>query len=261
MDYLVLESVYGDRNHEDKMESVNRFKSIIMKAIKDNGVILVPAFSIERTQELLFYIHDMVLRGEMPKIPIYLDSPLAIKITSIYRKYFKYLNTKSKDFILNGEDIFNFPNLYQTLNKEESKAIANIHGCKMIIAGSGMSTGGRIIHHEKSYLGLKTTNLILVGYQSIGSLGRLLQEGIKNIKIQNQDIIVRAHIESIGGFSAHKDSKHLVQYVKDNSNNLKKVFVVLGEPKSEIFLAQRIREYVGVEALTQKENEIIEIEV
>ncbi|MDI9354730.1 MAG: MBL fold metallo-hydrolase RNA specificity domain-containing protein [Cyanobium sp. MAG06] len=159
--------------------------------------------------------------------------------------------------------MFRFPNLYQTLTREESKTINTVKGCKIIIAGSGMSSGGRIVHHEKHYLGIKSTNLILVGYQAIGSLGRLLQDGVKNIKIQNEDIIVRADIDNIGGFSAHKDSDNLIKFVEENSRfenkELKKVFVVLGEPKSALFLSQRIQEIVGVETYIPEENEEVEI--
>ena len=259
VDYLILESVYGNRNHESKNESVMRFKNIIKKSIKNQGTILIPAFSIERTQELLFYLNDMIEHNDIPHIPVYLDSPLAIKITDIYKKYRKYLNKSANAIIDGGDDIFRFPNLYQTLTKEESKTINTVEGAKIIIAGSGMSSGGRIVHHEKHYLGYKNTDLILVGYQAVGSLGRLLQDGVKNIKIQNEDITVRANIENIGGFSAHKDSDHLLEFVINNSKDIKKIFVVLGEPKSAMFLSQRIQENTNIETYIPSEDEVVEI--
>ncbi len=257
--YLVMESVYGDRNHESREERKQILEDIIEDTILAGGALLVPAFSLERTQILLFEINDLVENGRIPKVPIFLDSPLAIKVTKIYKNSSKYFNTNATDIIKSGDDVFNFPNLKFTMTTEESKQIANIPNPKIIIAGSGMSNGGRIIHHEKRHLSDPKSTLLLIGYQAVGTPGRLLSEGVKNIKILGQDIQVNARIAKIRGYSAHKDSDRLLDFVGDSSETLEQVFVTMGEIKSSTFLAQRIRDYLGLNAVVPKSKESIKI--
>lgn len=160
-----------------------------------------------------------------------------------------------------NDKIFHFPQLHETLGTEESKAIFKANPKKIIIAGSGMSTGGRIIHHEKNYLSDPNSTLLLVGYQQVGSLGRMLQEGAKEVKIMGEEIPVRAKIVNIHGYSAHKDSDHLLQFVDDTKDTLQKVFVAMGEPKSAMFLVQRLRDYLGINAKYPEVGETEEIEL
>lgn len=244
IDYLVMESVYGDRNHEDYSERVQLLKNAILNTIKDKGVLMIPSFSIERTQELIYYFNEMVEHGEIPAVPVYLDSPLGINITAVYKKYETWFNENAEHAILNGENVFSFKGLIKTPTTEESKAINNVPAPKIIIAGSGMSNGGRITHHESRYLPDANNRLLLVGYQAVGTMGRLLQEGVKEVTIHGERIPVRAKVLQIHGFSAHKDSDHLLGFAEKVANpRLKKVFVVLGEPKSAMYLAQRIHEF------------------
>ena len=261
--YLVIESVYGDRNHEDKDDRVAILRSVIEENSKKGGVLMIPAFSIERTQDLLFEINDMVEHEDLAPLPIFLDSPLAIKITDIYKKYKSYLNTDAKAHEKEGDDVFDFPLLRFTLKHEESEVIREIENPKIIIAGSGMSNGGRIVRHEKEFLPDKNNTLLLVGYQSVGTRGRLLQDKVKVINIDNEDIPVNAEIVQIHGFSAHKDSDNLLDFVADvgEDEKLKKVFVVLGEPKSELFLVQKIRDYLDIDdTVTPNDREEVELE-
>jgi len=248
-DYLVMESVYGDRNHEDAEEKRERLCQIIKQAIERNGTLLIPSFSLEKTQVLLNEINFLIEGGKLPKVPVYLDSPLAIKITEIYKQMSHDFNEKAKASIASGDDIFNFPRLKFTAEHRESEAIAKMPAPKIIIAGAGMSTGGRIIHHEKKYLPDPKNTILFVGYQSAGSLGRMIQEGEKKVEIEGQQIEVRAEVETISGYSSHKDSDHLIEFVADTAESLKKVFVVMGEPKASLFLAQRLRDYIGVNAV------------
>lgn len=262
IDYLVMESVYGDRNHEDEQYRVIKLKEIILKTIKRGGTLMIPAFSIERTQEILYHINNFVEKGELPKCPVYLDSPLGINVTKVYQKYHsKYMNTSVNSIINSGDDIFNFKGLVITADKEESLRINEDHGAKIIIAGSGMSNGGRIIHHEARYLSNPKAMLLLVGYQAVGTLGRKLQEGAKKVFIQGQQVNVNCEIDMIGGFSAHKDSDHLVEFVESSSDTLKKVFVVLGEPKSSMFLGQRITEHYNIPVTLPDLGETVELEM
>jgi metallo-beta-lactamase family protein len=245
---LVMESVYGDRNHERRSERKEMLEDIVEDAFRRGGVLMIPAFSLERTQELLFELNDLIEHGRVPRVPVYLDSPLAIKVTAVYKKYESYFNDVTRGIIKKGDDIFNFPGIESTPTTENSKAIRTKPNPKIVIAGSGMSNGGRIIHHEKNYLGDPKSTLLIIGYQAPGSLGRRLQDGDREVTILGERITVRAEIRTIHGYSAHKDSENLLQFVASAADTLQDVFVVLGEPKSRLFLVQRIRDHLGINA-------------
>ncbi len=258
LDYLVCESVYGDRNHEDYNERVDLFKEAVMSTIKRNGVLMIPTFSIERAQELMYYLDQMEKAGEIPKMPIFLDSPLAINITKVYKKYENLFNFEAQSIIKSGDDIFNFPGLVSTVSPDDSKQILHTPNPKIILAGSGMSNGGRILHHEKNYLPFHENTLLLVGYQAVGTLGRLLQEGEKKVFIKGEEVKVEARILQIHGFSAHKDSDHLLEWVGKvvEKGKLKKIYYVLGEPKSSMYIAQRVREHFDVSVSVPEKGEV-----
>lgn len=260
-DYMVMESVYGDRNHEDVGERRTKLKTIIRDTMRAGGTLMVPAFSIERTQELIFEIENMMEAGEIPEVPVYLDSPLAIGVTTIYKRYKDYLNHNVNYINKNGDGVFKFTHLHFTKATEESKAINNAPNRKIVIAGSGMSNGGRILHHEKRYLPDPKSTLLLAGYQAAGSLGRILQDGAKTVNIMGATIPVNAKIENIRGYSAHKDSDNLLEFVAHSADTLKKVFVTMGEPKSSLFLTQRIRDYLGVDAIAPSVGAEYELEI
>jgi len=247
--YLVIESVYGDRNHESKEMRSEKFKKAILENFHKGGVLLIPAFSIERSQVLLSELNTMVEHRFIPNMPVYFDSPLAIAVTEIYKRSKNFKPEVLKE--MERDDIFQFPNLKTTRTRSDSDLIDEGGKPKIIIAGSGMSLGGRILKHEKKYLGEAKNTLLLVGYQSPGSIGRRLIDGDRKIKIDGEEIVVRAKIDKIDGYSAHMDSDHLLEYVEKSSPNgkLKKVFVCMGEPKSSAFLAQRIRDYLDIEAI------------
>lgn len=248
--YMIMESVYGDRTHEDRETRQNKLELIIKENYKRKGVLMIPAFSLERTQEILFEIEEMIENGKIPKMPVFLDSPLAIKLTSVYHKYSKYFNEKASKIIESGNDIFNFSGLKQTDETEESKAILTSPNPKIIIAGSGMSNGGRIIHHEKNYLPDPNNTILLIGYQTPGTPGRVIQDKGKSIFIKGEEIPIRARVESISGYSGHKDSEQLVNFFSKTAKTIKKVFVVMGEPSSSMFLAQKLHDEFGVKVAT-----------
>lgn len=260
-DYLVIESVYGDRNHESHSERKRRLEEIFEREIRLKGVLMIPAFSLERSQEILFEVNDFLENKKIPHIPIYFDSPLAIKVTKVYSKYKDYFNPDVRDLIKEGDDIFSFPGLKVTMTTEESRAISNEPDPKVIIAGSGMSNGGRIIHHEKRYLPDSKNTLLLIGYQSAGTPGRLLQEGVKSIKILGEDVPVNAEIITISGYSAHKDSDALLDFISHTNDTVKKVFVVMGETRSSLFLAQRLRDNLGVQAVVPSVGDSFELDM
>lgn len=257
--FLVMESVYGDRNHENREERKNLLEDIIENSVKRGGVLMIPAFSLERTQELLFEINGLIEDGRIPSVPIFIDSPLAIDVTKIYKKHQDLFNKNVQQRIKSGDDIFNFPNLKFTYTRQESMDIWGTPNPKVIIAGSGMSNGGRIIHHEKKFLSDPNSTLLIIGYQVPESLGRKLQDGEKNVTILGEPITVKAKIRTIHGYSAHKDSDNLLHFVADAGDSLQRVFCVLGEPKSRLFLVQKIRDYLGIQAETPEQGDTVEI--
>lgn len=255
VDYLIMESVYGDRDHENRNERKKKLEQIIKDNYKRKGVLVIPTFSLERTQELLYEINSLVENNIVPAMPVFLDSPLSIKLTEVYLRSDKFFNKTAQNLIKSGDNLFDFPGLTKTPETEDSKDILKVPSPKIVIAGSGMSNGGRVLHHEKNYLPDKKNILLLTGYQTMGTMGRMIQDGAKKVRIMGQDVFVRAKIVFIDGYSGHKDSSHLVEFVENTAEKVKKVFVTMGEPKSSMFLAQRLNDELGVSAYAPDSGE------
>lgn len=259
-DYLLMESVYGNRTREHDEDHMEQLMRVINETHAKGGVVLIPAFSTERTQDLIFEIRGLMADKKIPSMPVYIDSPLAEKITDAYLAYPQYFSKDIQARIAGGEKIFSFPELHMVENGEESRALARREGPKIIIAGSGMSNGGRVHAHEQEVLPQKNSTVVIVGYQAAGSLGRRLVEGDKNVYIMGERVKVNAKIEIIYGYSAHMDSPQLLDFVAEAGENLKQVFVVMGEPASSGFLAQRIRDYLNVKAIAPAAKDSATIE-
>lgn len=259
--FLIIETTYGDREHEGRSERKIKLERIIEDTIKAGGVLMIPAFSIERTQELLFELNDLVENGRIPEIPIFVDSPLAIGAVRIYQQYENYYNKEAKYIIASGDDLFKFPGLQFTETTEESKKINDIPPPKVIIAGSGMSTGGRIIHHERRYLSDPKSTLLLISYQVAGSVGRQLKDGAKEVNIFGESVTVKARVAALGGYSAHPDKEGLYKFVENSYDTLEKVFAVQSEPKSTLFFTQMIRDHLGIPAVAPRYGDSFEFEV
>ncbi|HMO78977.1 MAG TPA: MBL fold metallo-hydrolase [Candidatus Paceibacterota bacterium] len=254
-DYLIMESVYGDRNHDQKEQRKEKLKEILQKIIDRKGTLLIPVFSLEKTQVILHEMNDLVEGKQITSVPVFFDSPLGIRLTEIYQKQYKNFNEKVQARIMSGDDIFDFPKLTKTYTKEESQLIRKTPGPKIIIASSGMSTGGRILYHEKEYLPDPKNAILFIGYQVPGSIGRAIEEGIGQVKIENQIVPIKAQIYTVSGYSSHKDSDNLVDFVSNTAKRVKKVFVVMGEPKSAMFLAQKLRDNLDVDAIHPREGD------
>ncbi|MDQ3076885.1 MAG: MBL fold metallo-hydrolase [bacterium] len=259
--YVVMESVYGDRNHELKEERKSKLADIIKDTIARKRTLLIPVFSLERTQDILFEINDLVERNVIGDIKVYVDSPLATKVTEVYKQYSKDFNESARDLVAQGDDIFEFKLLRHTIERKDSEHIEHTENPKIILAGSGMSVGGRILKHEEQFLPDPSATILFVGYQSAGTLGRRILDGDKKVKLQGNNVPVRCEVQSIMGYSSHKDSDRLVEFVATGGSSLKKVFVAMGEPKSALFLVQRIRDYIGVDALHPKQGQRVELEM
>lgn len=257
-DLLLCESTYGDRIHEDIDTRRNVILDVVKHGAERGGTIMVPSFSLERTQEFLYELNLLSEYDKsLPDIPIYLDSPLAIDAAKVYGKYPEYYDEEATRLHLVGDNFLEFPNLSVTYTKEESKKINKVPGPKMIIAGSGMMNGGRIVHHAFRYLSDPASTLLIVGYQSEGTLGRRLYEGASKVKIFGETVYVRCKIEAIGALSAHGDQKKLLKWAGDG--HPKKIFCVHGEPHAATELAHRLKDNFGIEALLPEYVEEIEI--
>lgn len=259
-DYLLMESVYGDRNHEPQTERWQVFKEAILENAKRGGTLLIPTFSLERTQVLLSEIDEMVRSKEIPVTPVFVDSPLASRVTEVYRKMSENFNGATKAKIAGGDDPFDFQKLHFSAGRGDSEAIYSTPNPKIILAGSGMSHGGRVSSHERVLLPDPKNTLLIVGYQAPGTLGRVLADGKKEVVIDGQTVPVRAKMMSVYGYSSHKDMDHLISFVEDAASKLKKVFLVMGEPKASMFLAQRLRDYLGVDAIVPEYGQMVELE-
>jgi len=259
-DYLLMESVYGDRLHEQVAERTELLKAEIEYTQKQGGTLIIPAFSLERTQALLYEINNLIESGELKSLPVFLDSPLAINVTEVYRRYPHYLKDAVQKQIKDGDDIFDFSGLAFTPTVKESHEIDSTPGPKIVIAGSGMSHGGRIRRHEQNYLSDPKSTVLLVGYQSVGSLGRLLQDGARKVTIDDMSVKVKARIARISGFSGHADRDQLINLVAGGGDKAKQVFVAMGEERSALFLTQRLRDYLGLNAVAPSPEEVITID-
>ena len=256
--FLLMESVYGDRNHEqeDRREHLCR---VVNDSIAEKGTLMIPSFSLERTQEILFDLDQLVRNNRVPQVPTYLDSPLAISITELYKKFPDYLNKEARGLAQKGDPLFDFPGLTITETRDESKALNIAPDPKIIIAGSGMMNGGRIVHHAEHHLPDPNATLLLVGYQAQGTLGSLIQQGAKTVRIHDHEIPVRARVETISGYSGHKGADQLVEFVDSIKKNIEIVFCCMGEERSQETLAEHLRDKVGVHAVVPKEGETTEL--
>lgn len=264
--YLVIEGTYGNKLRPEDRARLEQLEDIIEDAMAKGGTLLIPAFSTERTQDLLFDIRKLMLEGRVPRVPVYLDSPLAEKITRAYLTHPEYFSDDIRERIEGGEDIFMFPQLHYAKNSEDSHALDAMPGAKIILAGSGMSSGGRVIMHERQYLPDLLSTVLIVGYQAAGTIGRRLVEGAKYLELYTPNrsntghsgggkIPVRATIKTLYGYSAHRDAESLLEFVNHATEHAEQVFVVHAEPAAALFLSQRIRDYLGVNTLVPELGE------
>lgn len=260
-DYVIVESAYGNRIHEDRVHRKELLEDVIVETMTRGGVLMIPSFAMERTQELLFEMNDMMGHNKIPRVPVFVDSPLAINLTEVYQKYPNYFNKQATHVIDSGDDIFNFPGLVFTRTSEESKNINDVPAPKIIIAGSGMSIGGRILHHEKRYLPDPKSAILFVGYQVQNSLGRRILDGAKEVSIFGQKITVNCRVKAIGGYSAHADQEMLLRWIAGANlkSKLKKAFIVQGEEESAQALADKVKRELKVEAVVPNSGETVEL--
>jgi metallo-beta-lactamase family protein len=256
-DFLYVESTYGDRNHKGALESEEEFRSVITDTLENWGNVIIPSFAIERTQELLCILKEMYDKGELPECKIFLDSPMATRATAIYKEYAEeLLSTECQMIKKRDGTVFDFERLIYTLTVNESRAINEIDSRAIIIAGSGMCSGGRILHHFKNRLWNHKNSVLFVGYQAVGTLGRRIVDGAKWIKIYHEDIRIKASIHTINGFSAHADQSGILDWVKE-IKGLQRIFLIHGEEEKQEVLRKVMGERVHEKAHIVEPEEVI----
>ena len=258
-DYVICESTYGNRLHKDRNETVLELLAALQSAQKQGGNLLIPSFAIERTQEILYEINLFIEKHLISGIPIYLDSPMASKATEVFRQYPDFYDEDAKRLLEKGDDPFDFPDLHKIDSAEESKRLAAKKGIA-IIAGSGMCTGGRILHHLKNNIENPSTHLVIVGYQVMGTLGRRLVEGEKTVKIMGEEYQNNAKLFTLGGFSGHGDQRDLRYWLRSFGHTPRKIFLVHGEEDIINDFSKNLIEEFKIDLHIPNEGEVVNLE-
>jgi metallo-beta-lactamase family protein len=244
-DYVVMESTYGDRNHGDPALINEELAGIVNDTVGDRGNVLIPTFAVERAQELLFHFTKLARAKEIPRLPVFLDSPMAVELTKVYKRSQEFLDPKTAELFKPGRSPFDFPGLKLVESVEGSKAINEIKEPDIIMAGSGMITGGRIKHHLIRNITRPECTLLFVGYQAAGTLGRLILDGVSPVRILGQNYPVRIKIKNMDGFSAHAGMSDLERWLDGFTAPPKLVFLTHGEEESISSLAGYLRSKGG----------------
>ncbi len=239
-DYVLVESTYGDRDHKPVADIPDALADVVNQTVDRGGNIIIPSFAVERTQELLFHLSNLLKAKRIPLLPTYVDSPMAVRVTEVFKRHPELFDDETNEMLQRGQHPCDFAGLEMSRTADQSKAIKDVAGSTIIIAGSGMCTGGRIKHHLKSNITDAKNTILFVGYQAVGTLGRLILDGLDEIRIHGQKWPVNAQIERIEGFSAHADRNELVRWLSGIGSAPKKVFVVHGETKAAHAFAEKI---------------------
>ena len=244
-DYVLIESTYGDRLHEDSESVTKQLAEVINSTVQARGNIVIPSFALERSQEVLYYMNKLLMERRIPHLMVFLDSPMAVGITDIFKKHPELYDSDMLELIRKGSSPFDFPGLTMVRETDQSKAINNITGSTMIIAGSGMCTGGRVKHHLVTNISRPECTILFVGYQAIGTLGRLIVDGARKVRILGKEYPIRAKMAQISGFSAHADRDELFQWLSSLKRPPKQIFVVHGEAETALQFADFLTERTG----------------
>lgn len=244
-DYVLVESTYGDRVHKGPEDTKQLIGDVIDSTIRAGGNIVVPSFALERSQELLYFINELYHQNIIPHLTVYLDSPMASRITKVFKRHRELYDKEMTEFVNNHESPFNLPGLEMAGSSDESKAINHVRKSVMIIAGSGMCTGGRIKHHLVNNISKRQNTIMFVGYQAVGTLGRRIVDGEKEVRILGKEYPVNARVVKINGFSAHADKEELLQWLSGLKRPPRKLFVVHGESESAQHFGEFMRDKTG----------------
>ena len=264
-DYLIMESTYGDRIHQDRKNKAEKFLNIVLETLDRGGNVIIPSFAVGRTQEIIYEINKtLTFPPEKVKklmdAPVYLDSPLAISATEVYRNNLECYDEEARCYVENGDNPLDFPNLHFTRTADESKTLNKIAGGCIVISASGMCEAGRIKHHLKHNLWREKSTILFVGYQAEGTLGQRILDGAKHVKIFGEEISVNAQIESIDGYSGHADYVGLLDWIGKFEHKPKRIFLVHGNEKAMTSLSEKIKDEYSIETIIPSREEFFVIE-
>ena len=259
-DYFVIESAYGDRLHVDNSSKAEKILVIVLETLDKGGYVIIPSFAVGRTQEIIYELNkkesDLGEKVErLMHVPVYVDSPLAINATEVYRQNLDCYDEEARWYIENGDNPLDFPNLHFTRTADESRGLNRIKGGSIIISASGMCEAGRIKHHLKHNLWRRESTILFVGYQAEGTLGRKILNGAKKVHIFGEEISVNARIEMIDGYSGHADCEGIINWMRNIKQFPKRIFLVHGEEKALYSLAGKVKEEFGVEPVIPSREE------
>jgi metallo-beta-lactamase family protein len=244
-DYVIMESTYGDRLHEDPADIDSLLQDAVGSTLKRGGNLVIPSFAIGRAQEVLYRLNRLFVAGRIPRAKVFVDSPMACRVIDVFERHIELFDEEMTKLVREGHSPFNFPNLERTASVEESKAINKITSGAIIISGSGMCTGGRIKHHLVNNISRPESTILFVGFQAAGTLGREISSGEQEVRILGQVYPVRARIAQIHGFSAHADRDELLRWVSALTRPPKQIFVTHGEPEAARAFASTLEEKLG----------------
>lgn len=244
-DYVVMESTYGDRRHDDGADQAGRLAGLINTTRKSGGNIVIPSFAVGRTQEILYHLNRLLMADRIPHLLVFIDSPMAISVTEIFERHPELYDADMQELIHSQQSPFHLSGLRTTRTADESKAINHIKGTVIIIAGAGMCTGGRIKHHLVNNILRQQSTVVFVGHQAAGTLGRQIADGSKKVRILGQMYSVKAKVEQLPGFSGHADRDKLFRWISGLKNAPRRVFVTHGEPEAALHFAKFLREKTG----------------
>jgi metallo-beta-lactamase family protein len=245
-DYLIMESTYGDRVHEPIQSVAGRLADIVNRTFHRGGKMIVPAFAVGRTQQLVLLLHQLIDAGKIPTFPIFVDSPLAVNITEVFRRHPELFDEEANAFLAEKEDPFGFSRLTYVREVEQSKALNDLRGPFMVISASGMCEAGRILHHLKNNIGDPRNTVLLTGYQAENTLGRKIEQRQEEVPIFGEPMRLRAEVQKLDALSGHADREEMLAWMKPIAGGLKKVFLVHGETDQQAAFADAIRERYGI---------------
>ena len=253
--YLIMESTYGGKFHKSATHVINKLRDVVNRTCGRGGRIIVPAFAVGRTQQLVLLLHQLANEGHIPSVPIFVDSPLAVDVTKVFRKHVECFNAETRQYLLDGEDPFGFSRLQYIREAAESKKLNDLRGPFIVISASGMCEQGRILHHLRNNLEDPRNTVLITGFQAQETLGRKLVEKMREVKVFGEPVTVRAEIASLDELSGHADQGELIEWMKPLAPHLKKVFLVHGEPAQSQALAALIRSQYRVDATVPSPGE------
>jgi metallo-beta-lactamase family protein len=258
-DYLIMESTYGDRFHKKLVHVAEKLAEVVNRTAGRGGKIIVPSFAVGRAQQLVLLLHQLMDGHKIPSIPIFVDSPLAMNATAVFRKHPECWNEEARKYLTGGEDPFGFSRLTYVREANESKALNNLHGPFVVISASGMCEGGRILHHLRNNIEDSRNTILITGFQAEHTLGRKILQGDAEVPIFGEPMKLRAEVTSLDELSGHADQGELIEWMRPVARGLKKVFLVHGEPASMAVLAKVIEKEFGVEVAQPARGESFEL--